>query len=203
MGTLYVVRHSITALNKDVVKGDSAERIRGWLDVPLSKDGWKIARKTGKALENKNIIKIYSSDLLRTKETAAIISSDIGAPVVTTPMLRPWDVGKLEGMEYKKGIAVMKHFVKQRPEDPIPGGESYSSFYNRWKEAFVALLSAAEKLPPDMALCAVTHSRNIYCVEHILTKGEKPILFDGFINPGGVLKIDIDKNEMSIIFNGK
>ncbi len=202
MGTLYIVRHSITALNSDITKGDSAERIRGWLDVPLSKDGWEIAKKTAEDLENKGIIKIYTSDLIRAEETAEVISSATGAPVEATELLRPWNLGILQGKDYKKGIKVMKKYVEDA-DDVVKGGESYNNFYGRWKYALTKLLSAASKLKPDMSLCVVTHSRNIYCLENILSDGDMPVRWEGLLNPGGAIAINVDKNTIDIISNGQ
>lgn len=202
MGTLYIVRHSITALNSDVKKGDSAERIRGWLDVPLSKDGLEVAKQSAADLENRGIIKIYSSDLIRAKETAELISSATGAPVEATGMLRPWNLGVLQGKDYKKGMKIMQKYVES-PDKVVKNGESYENFYTRWKYALTKLLVAASKLESDMALCAVTHSRNVYCLEHILSNGDMPIRWEGLLNPGGVIEINIDKNTTNIITNGQ
>lgn len=201
MGKLYLVRHSITSLNSDDYDKKQKERIRGWLDVPLSDDGWKKAEKAADVLRDKNIIAIFSSNLIRAKQTAGIISKENDAPVITTPLLRPWNVGIIEGMPHEPGTKIMKLYVKYRPTLAIRGGEPYITFYKRWKYALTKLLVATEKLPENYSICAVTHSRNIYSLPNILSGGTAPILFSGLLNPAGILEIDPHKNEISIIEN--
>lgn len=63
-------------------------------DTPLSEIGIKQAEITGKYLKAKNINKIYVSPLLRTQETAKIISEIINVPIKTDDRLKErflWD----------------------------------------------------------------------------------------------------------------
>src|SRR5215469_8679357 len=82
----YLVRHGSTDLNGG---GDSAERIRGHIDVPLTDEGREQARALGKDLKDKGISMLYSSDLSRAKETADLMSMEMGKiPVLTSSSLR-------------------------------------------------------------------------------------------------------------------
>jgi broad specificity phosphatase PhoE len=201
MGILYIVRHSTTEMNADKDNPHTDEKVRGWIDVPLNQEGIRTAQNTANILKNKNIIKIYSSDLKRASQTAEIISKKNLAPIALMPRLRSWNVGKLAGTEYNKGVEIMKAYAMKAPDRPMPGGESWNDFFERWKHIFVKLLIVAKKLPPEVAICVVTHARNIYCIEHILTMGRVPIKFKKVLHPGGIIEIDISKNVFRAISN--
>ncbi len=53
---IYIVRHGETVWNKE-------KRLQGRTDVPLSEYGRELAEKTGRALRNVEIDRIYSSPL--------------------------------------------------------------------------------------------------------------------------------------------
>ena len=63
---LYLMRHGKTILNK-------AERIQGWCDGVLTKEGIEVAINTGIGLRNVKFKAAYSSDLGRAVKTVRII----------------------------------------------------------------------------------------------------------------------------------
>lgn len=64
---------------------------------PLTEKGKKEILKQAKNLKTKKIDLIFSSDLLRTKETAQIISKETGAKIIFDKRLREFDVGVFNG----------------------------------------------------------------------------------------------------------
>ena len=67
---ILAIRHGETAWNVD-------GRVQGQLDVPLNAVGqWQVQR-LAHALADEPIDVIYSSDLLRAKETASAIAQDL------------------------------------------------------------------------------------------------------------------------------
>ena len=71
---LCLVRHGETAWNAE-------GRVQGQLDVPLSEVGRAQARAVAAALALERFDAIYSSDLVRVRETAAPAAERLGMPV--------------------------------------------------------------------------------------------------------------------------
>jgi broad specificity phosphatase PhoE len=131
---LIIVRHGETDLNKaKLIQG-------GQTDVELNSVGKDQAEKTGKAIleylllkgkeeeaeeervqnqerEMKRNIKIYSSPLLRTVETAQIISEKLSSlpqpqksksksiPIIKSNAIQEWDLDSLEGLNVEQATA--------------------------------------------------------------------------------------------------
>lgn len=89
--TFFLVRHGETDWNKEEV-------FRGKKDIPLNERGRDQAKRTAKYLENFKVDGIYSSPLLRAKETASIISEMNGVPVYIMEELIDMDFGVWEGL---------------------------------------------------------------------------------------------------------
>lgn len=92
---LILIRHGETALNSQVA-GESAERIRGWKDVPLDKAGVESANRIAKHLKEEHVGKVdrlYSSPLSRAMATAEPIGRLFKViPAPTKALLpRPFD----------------------------------------------------------------------------------------------------------------
>src|SRR5580765_3059025 len=90
--SIYVVRHGCTDMNAE--GGTSADKIRGWSNVPLNDVGREDAHRAAESLKDKGITAIVASDLDRSKETASIIGKTLGIEPEYTMKLRPWDLGK-------------------------------------------------------------------------------------------------------------
>lgn len=88
--TFYVVRHGETEWNKQ-------SRILGQSESALTEKGEAQARELREEFKNIQFDAVFSSDLLRAKRTADIISSDRHLEVRTTPLLREKRMGKYEG----------------------------------------------------------------------------------------------------------
>lgn len=88
--TIYLTRHGETEWNeKKLIQGQS--------DIPLNKNGELQAKILGKFLENINFDAVFSSDLMRAKDSAKIIVSEKNLVVVTIKALRERNFGRFEG----------------------------------------------------------------------------------------------------------
>lgn len=182
---LYLIRHGTTTFNSRGENQEVVEKIRGWLPLSLDEDGKNQAIAAGEALRDKNIQQIYTSTLKRAVETADEISKILNMPHAPTGGLTPWNIGRISGRLVRHAIPIMSGYFKL-PLIDTPDGESYSLFYNRWKFCLFSLIDEAK----TKNICAVTHSRNLYCMNHILTEGVSPIIFTGLPVPGGIVEID-------------
>jgi broad specificity phosphatase PhoE len=106
--TLLLDRHGETDWNQ-------ALRWQGHADRPLNERGRRQARALAEALAGEPPSAVYSSDLLRARETAQIVASRLGLAVVTVPELREVDVGSWSGL------------TRQEIEQRFPDG------YRRWR----------------------------------------------------------------------
>src|SRR5579859_7723201 len=76
--SVYLVRHGSTTMNRG---GAGKDLIRGWADVPLSKEGIQQANRVADDLEDCDFKLIRASDLRRAEHTADIIARKTGAEV--------------------------------------------------------------------------------------------------------------------------
>lgn len=107
--TFYLVRHGETEYN---LKGIA----QGHLDSPLTPKGIEDARKLGVKFKDIFFDMIFSSDLLRAKRTAEIISLERNLAVQTTKLLRERHYGKYEGKPYKAVYAYRKLLNKLKTQ---------------------------------------------------------------------------------------
>ena len=135
MTTLLLVRHGETDWNAD-------GRLQGQTDRPLSEFGRRQARALADELEGDELEAIYSSDLVRARETAEILGERLGLPVVLDPELREKDWGTWEGLTAVERDRV--EFV----------GESTEAHQERMLRA---LRRIAERHPGDGRVLVVTH----------------------------------------------
>lgn len=87
---IYLVRHAES-------EGNAAGVLQGHADFPLSKLGYKQARSRAEHFRSCSFSECFASDLLRTRQTAAILSQPHALSVQTTPLLREQNFGKFNG----------------------------------------------------------------------------------------------------------
>ncbi|PEZ01142.1 histidine phosphatase family protein [Bacillus sp. AFS018417] len=91
MTKIGIIRHGSTPWNKE-------GRAQGSSDISLDQDGILDAYKLAERLRKENWNFIYSSDLLRAKQTAEIIGEKIAnIPIYLEPRLREAGGGQIEG----------------------------------------------------------------------------------------------------------
>lgn len=164
----YLIRHGSTRLNNH--NDETADRIRGWLDVPLSPEGKKEAKQTAQDLKNTTIDMIRSSDLVRAMATAEALGKVLDVKVSATRVLRPWDMGDFSGEKVEDVKADLKKYAIATPDKPAPNGESFNTFKSRCLGGIVNLL----KTHPDNVLALVTHHRVERLLKAWISAGQKP-----------------------------
>ena len=105
------------------------------VNVPLSDAGRRQAELLGERLKKESIDAVWSSDLIRARETADIINEKIRAPRFIREGLREISFGDLEGlsddviMERYADFFAARASMKQ--DLPYPGGESAADVIRR------------------------------------------------------------------------
>ena len=90
--TLLLARHGETDWNRN-------RRFQGHSDTPLNERGREQARELGRALADVDLVGVYSSDLVRARETAELAVAGRGLEVATMPQLRERGFGAWEGLD--------------------------------------------------------------------------------------------------------
>ncbi|MCS6956259.1 MAG: histidine phosphatase family protein [Patescibacteria group bacterium] len=92
----YLVRHGLTDWNIE-------SRLQGQSDIPLNKKGEEQARQAAeKYFKNIHFDAVYSSDLIRARKTAEIITLNKKITIETTKILRERSFGPHEGKTIKQ-----------------------------------------------------------------------------------------------------
>jgi broad specificity phosphatase PhoE len=156
---IYLVRHGQTVWNEE-------GRLCGSSDVPLSDEGLAQARKLAARLKDIGIASIYSSPLLRARQTAEAIAAHHRVEVKIEPDLREIDYGDWEGLKVADVLEQFPELEKLRREEPMkfaaPNGEPMRQFAKR-------VISAIQRVAAshaDETICVVAHqtvNRFILC----------------------------------------
>lgn len=174
---ILVVRHGPTAMNKA-----EGERVRGWLDVPLTPAGHDLAQKIGQNLAKAPIQHIFSSDMQRTMDTAAAWAAASGVGMTAHPELRPWHLGALIGQPEKEVDPLIDALAAHGGARPPGGGESYHDFLRRYMGFLGPMLH-----DPHL-YGVVTHGRNIRALASAV--GGRPWAATDSPKPGGAVYLD-------------
>ena len=127
----YIFRHGQTIWNAEGRPQGQHE-----YPVPLTVTGQEQARKLSQRLKDKKIKRIFSSDLLRAKQTGEIVAKELNVPIDFDKRLREVDYGILNGLYTIEREEVYPDF-KKCYEDirvPFPEGESLYSVAERIRE---------------------------------------------------------------------
>jgi len=155
---IYLLRHGETEENKN-------KFYYGKLDVSLNENGKAQALKAKEFLKEVNFNKVYTSERLRTKETAKLAVDERFNNFIADKRINEMDFGEFEGKTYKE---IQRLYPKEYETwsnnwmgfSP-PGGESYLMLYNRVKEFMAELFKEQSN-----NILVVTHGgiiRTIFC----------------------------------------
>jgi len=130
MTQLLLIRHGQSTWNAE-------GRIQGWADPPLGETGLDQARKLAQWLvvEGYPIVAIYSSPLLRAKQTAEQVGQAFSLPVQTDDRLKENNVGQLTGLTGPEVEQRFPEWLAARRVSqewmPPPEGEDRDHFVSR------------------------------------------------------------------------
>lgn len=109
----------------------------------LNETGFAQAHAASAQLETNNFSALYTSDLLRARQTAEIIAEPLGLTVTLEPRLREINLGHWEGLLASEIEAQYPRELAERQRDPwhtrAPGGEAPA-------EVAVRVLAALEDI---------------------------------------------------------
>lgn len=147
---IYLVRHGETIWNKE-------KKIQGQSDIPLNEYGRELAHITSNALKDIPFDIVYSSPLVRAKETAEILVKNRNLEIHTDNRLVEMSFGEGEGESLPEIHAhpeMKLHNFIHNPGNYTPpvGGETFEELYERCKSFIEEVLIPAEKKYNSMLL---------------------------------------------------
>jgi broad specificity phosphatase PhoE len=149
---IVLVRHGATDWN---LQG----RCQGATDRLLSEVGVRQAEQIATLLSDENLAAVYSSDLLRARQTAEIISRPHGLPVMIEEDIRELDHGELEGLTFNEIKQNYSQFLarwrSEPAEIPVPGGEKLIDVAER---AWQGVNRIAERHSSARSIVVVSHN---------------------------------------------
>lgn len=160
---VYIIRHG---QDDDSVRG-------GWSNTSLTELGIDQAKNLAEEIsdnyEKYNIGKIYSSDLLRARQTADIISSSLNnVDVIFEKELREVNNGALAGMKNEVAEVLYPNLYWRNLgwEESYPDGESPKDFYIRVSDYFSSFIKNVADY--DKNILVVTHGGVINIIKSIV-----------------------------------
>lgn len=187
--SFYIVRHGQTEWN---VK----RLLQGHTDIPLTEKGKKEARQLAKKFRRINFDAVFSSDLLRAKQTAEIIALERKIAVRTTQALRERSFGRFEGINWredKKYQKLIKDFLRLPKEEkfkksPHPEIETDERLISR----FITFIREIAVAYPGGNVLVVTHGGVMRAFLLHLGFGDEESLPAGSIKNLAYIKLETD-----------
>lgn len=159
MTKVVLVRHGQTVWNK-------LGKYQGQADIELSEIGKEQALRLGEGFPLNHIDKIYSSPLVRARETGEAIGRHFAMSVESCPEFCEISFGQWEGLTYEEihGQWPQEHeLLFSRPDKLIcPGGEGFVEVQKR----AVGKMEAIIRANPDKTVVIVAHGgviRTLLC----------------------------------------
>lgn len=190
--TLYFVRHGMTYLN-------FYNKIQGWSNAPLTKEGMIDVRRSGKGLKDVKFDAIYTSDLSRTIDTAELIlqENDRTNPeqeITLMPEFREVFFGSFEGdyveVFYKKiadhlgfetteemltNTSQFEQMAATKEIDPHGHAEDFMEFWLRAQKGLIKLIE--EHRDSGETILVVAHGLTIRLIlENLIPELDEPDL---------------------------
>ena len=129
----YVLRHGESVRNIEKITSCWPEKVR----CPLTKKGREQIQRVAKEIKKRKIDLIFASDLLRTRQTAEIVTEETGAKIKFDKRIRELNVGIYNAKPLRLAQQAWgepwERFGKR-----LPGGENYTDvkkrMHNFWKD---------------------------------------------------------------------
>lgn len=162
---VYVIRHGLTELNKKRV-------LNGQIDEPLAPEGIEQA-KAAIEFVPKEVNHIYTSPMLRARQTAQVINEKLNLPLSVQDELREINMGSVAGTSWdtlESGQELKRKHRSAEFDYRSLGGESAEEVRVR----LIAFLKVINKKHGDGEVLLITHGGIIRILN--LLESDKPLL---------------------------
>jgi broad specificity phosphatase PhoE len=145
--SVYLARHGQTAYNLE-------RRFQGQMQVPLDQTGIAQAHDLAERASAIAFAALWSSPLLRARETAEIVAERIGLPIQEDARLMETDAGDWTNRTFaeiqQETPELFAGFVEGRPSFAFPGGESFAE---QGERVAAALAEIEQAELPALIVC--------------------------------------------------
>ncbi len=125
---LILVRHGETYWNE-------THKFQGISDIELSSKGLSQAQSLAESLKGETLVAIYTSPLIRARQTAEQIARYHPCPMITDEGLKELNQGQLEGLTgedlRRKFPGFLEKWIQDPERIPLPQGESLGDLQRR------------------------------------------------------------------------
>jgi len=139
--TVTLVRHGQT-------EASARRAYSGRLDIALTPTGHEQARLAAQRLAGRGIDGVYTSPLVRARDTAHAIAAATGAPLTIEDRFIEIDYGPFEGLDRDDALAEFGQAFADWRADPfgttVPGAEPLADALQRARAATADVLDACE-----------------------------------------------------------
>jgi broad specificity phosphatase PhoE len=150
--TVTLVRHGQT-------ERSARKAYSGQLDVPLTDTGREQARRCAERLAGAGVDAVYTSPLVRARDTAEAIAAATGAPLTVEERLIEVDYGPFEGL------------------DRAGAREKYGQAFDDWRaDPFGSPVAGMETLPAALRRASAATADALEACEHPVLVGHQGIL---------------------------
>ena len=136
---MLLIRHGETDWSREL-------RFQGQVDVPLNATGHEQALRLGMRLASEAVHRLYSSDLVRTVQTASPAAERLALPGMADRALREQAFGVIDGMSVpdiqRDHPDIWARWLDFDPDYAPPGGETQRQFHDRVMGAMARLAHA-------------------------------------------------------------
>ncbi|MGP7819096.1 histidine phosphatase family protein [Niallia sp. 01092] len=165
-------RMVITLFRHGLTKENENKAYIGWMDSPLSEKG--ICQLKAKRLDANHYDQLFSSDLLRAKQSASYLFPD--QEIIESSCFRELNFGNWEGKTYEqlKENTSYRNWIDHPFTITPPNGESFPDFTKRIETGWQMLINQSKA---EQKIAVMTHGGVIRYLLHRYGK-EKNGFFD-------------------------
>lgn len=183
----YIIRHGVTEWNAQF-------RIQGAADIPLAEEGIRLAKLTGKALEEIDFDICFTSPLSRARQTAELVlgSRKDSVPIIEDERIKEINFGVLEGVQCKdaEGNFISAEFAEffnspvtfERPEN----GENIADICARTKDFWEEKI--ADSSLQDKTILVASHGCAVRALLQNVYKDDKGF-WHGYVPPNCAVNV--------------
>jgi len=190
MAKLYLQRHLKSQWNLE-------NKFTGWTDVPLSQEGIEAAKAASAKLADKAIDEVFTSPLIRNKETVTLILKNLGLenlPITADKALDERNYGELQGLNKEevaeKFGAEQVRLWRRSYDIAPPGGESLKDTYNRAVPYFKEHIE--EELKAGKNVLVVSSGNALRSIVKYIENISDEKIIDFEIPFGGLMEYEFD-----------
>lgn len=197
MSKLILIRHGQSLWNLE-------NRFTGWVDVPLTEEGYAEARRAASRIRGLPIDVAYTSALTRAQETLRTILEELGlkVPVIRDQALNERHYGQLQGLNKEQTAEKygkeQVHIWRRSYDVPPPGGEALKNTAERTLPFFENCILGDLKNGKNVLVAAHGNSNRSIVMKLEKMGGEEVVGLELGTGIPRVYDLDSDGNVLSV-----